>query len=429
MSRRKKQPPLRGVVRVPGDKSVSHRAVILAALATGTSIVRGLNGGRDVAATADIVGALGARVERDEDNDEVRVEGWGTGGPREPSAVLDAGNSGTTARLILGVCARYDVHAVVTGDAALRQRPMLRVVAPLRQMGARLDGRSHGDRLPIAVRGTTLQPLDHRPDVASAQVKSAVLLAGLGADGDTTVVERAATRDHTERMLEVAGVRVRRDGLAVTVSGPAHVEPTEWRVGGDPSAAMFLIVAATLVPDSELTIRDVDLNPGRIAALDTMRSMGADIDVLQATETAAGDPIGDLVVRSAPLKGVTLGPDEVPSVIDELPALAIAASQADGVTVITGAHELRAKESDRLSALATGLRSLGATVEETRAGLVIEGPTRLAGAEIETFGDHRIAMAFAVAGLVAQEKVRVKDWSSVDVSFPGFADVLADASA
>ena len=414
---------------MPGDKSVSHRALMLAALADGSSIIRGLNAGADVAATARAIEALGARVARDEAKDELTVEGWGKRGAAEPARVIDAGNSGTTARLLLGICARYDVHVAVDGDEALRTRPMLRVVAPLRQMGARLDGRSFGDHLPITVRGGALEPLDHRPDIPSAQVKSAVLLAGLGAAGDTTVVEVAATRDHTERMLAAAGVSIGRDGLAVTVTGPASPSPGEWTVAGDPSAAMFFAVAATLVPGSELTIRNVDLNPRRTAGFDALKTMGADIALAHRGETASGDPVGDIVVRGASLRAITIDPDQIPSLVDEIPALAIAASQADGRTVISGAAELRVKESDRLRAIATGLRTLGVSVDETQDGLAIDGPAQLSGGEIETFGDHRMAMAFAVAALVARDKVRIKDWSSVDVSFPGFADVLARATA
>lgn len=428
MSRHKESAPLRGEIRVPGDKSVSHRALILAAGAAGTSVVRGLNGGHDVGATRRALEALGAGVE-DGSNGEVTVEGWGARGPSEPPGVIDAANSGTTARMLLGVCAPADLHVVVTGDEALRERPMGRIVHPLRQMGARLDGRAFGDRLPIAVRGGALKPLDHRPDVASAQVKSAVLLAGLGAHGDTTVTEVAATRDHTERMLEAAGVTVRTDGLAVTVTGPALPAPMEWTVAGDPSAALFFAVAATLVPGSEVRIKDVDLNPRRVAGFDALRAMGADLEIAPGVETASGDPVGDVVVRSAALRGISIGADEIPPLVDELPVLAIAASQADGRTVIAGAQELRVKESDRLHALAAGLRALGVFPEEAPDGLAIEGPALLTGGEIETWGDHRIAMAFAVAALVARDKVRIKDWSSVDVSFPGFADVLARATA
>ena len=420
---------MRGELSVPGDKSVSHRALMLAALADGSSIIRGLNAGADVAATARAVEALGARVAKDDAKDEVTVEGWGAHGPIEPARVIDAANSGTTARLLLGICAHYNVHVVVDGDHALRARPMLRVVAPLRQMGARLDGRSFGDHLPIAVRGGALEPLDHRPDVASAQVKSAVLLAGLGAAGDTTVVEVAATRDHTERMLDVAGVSIRRDGLAVTVTGPASPAPGEWSVAGDPSAAMFLAAAASLVPGSELTICDVDLNPRRTAGFEALKRMGADISFEDQGKTASGDPVGNIIVRGASLRAITIDPDQVPALVDEIPVLAIAASQAEGRTVISGAAELRVKESDRLRAIATGLRTLGVSVDETQDGLTIDGPAQLSGGEIETFGDHRVAMAFAVAALVVRDKVRIKGWSSVDVSFPGFADVLARATA
>ena len=414
---------LRGSVEVPGDKSVSHRALILAALAAGRSTVGGINVGADVRATGRMLGALGARCTFDTDNHKVEVDGTGWAGLHEPEELLDAGNSGTSLRLLLAVCSGIDGASVLTGDASLRRRPMLRVVAPLRQMGARIDGRRYGDRAPLLVRGGDLAGLDYESTVASAQVKTAVLLAGLRASGSTSVREPALSRDHTERMLAAAGVTVRRDGLTVAVTGGAEIRPIDWVVPGDVSAAMFFVVAALVLPDSDLTISSVGLNPTRIAALEVLRRMGARIDVA-ATGEVSGEPTGDLHVRYSDLTGTEVAPHEIPGLIDEIPALAIAATQARGATVIRGAAELRVKESDRVSALAGGLAAVGADVEELDDGLIIRGPASLAGGEVESYGDHRIAMAFAVAGLIAPARVRVRDWSCVETSFPGFIDVL-----
>lgn len=420
--------PLTGAVGLPGDKSVSHRALLLAALARGPSRIEGLNRGADVAATRAALEALGTPVRDHSDKDAVEVEGSGRPGLREPVGVVDVGNSGTTARLLMGIAAGLDGQTVITGDDSLRARPMLRVVAPLRQMGARIDGRDHGEHLPVTVRGGPLEALEHHPDVPSAQVKSAVLLAGLAAAGTTTVVEVAATRDHTERMLAAAGVGVARSGLAVSVDGPAEPEARTWIVPGDISAAMFFVVAATIVGGSDLTIEGVGLNPTRTQALDVLRTMGADLEISPSAATDA-EPVGSIRVRSSRLRGLEIGADVVPGIIDELPVLAVAATQAEGTTTVTGAGELRMKESDRIGALAAGLTGLGAHVEPAADGFAITGPTELAGGELDPHRDHRIAMAFAVAGLVARGKVRVRDWSCVDVSFPGFADVLAATQA
>lgn len=417
--------PLTGTVTMPGDKSVSHRALLLAGLARGTSRIEGLNPGADVSATRAALGSFGIRVSDDRDKDAVEVEGSGRGGWSEPTGVVDAGNSGTTARLLMGIAAGLEGQTVISGDDSLCRRPMLRVVAPLRQMGARLDGRDHGEHLPVTIRGGALEALEHHPDIPSAQVKSAVLLAGLAAAGTTTVREAAATRDHTERMLEAAGVTVTHAGLAVSVTGPAEPEARTWVVPGDVSAAMFFVVAASIVAGSDLTIEDVGLNPTRTKALDLLRAMGADIEVVGSGAASDAEPRGAIRVRSSELHAIEIGGDVVPAVIDELPAIAVAATQAEGTTTVTGAGELRMKESDRIAALGAGLAGLGATVDVADDGFAITGPADLDGGEVDPHRDHRIAMAFAVAGLVAHGKVRVRHWSCVDVSFPDFADVLA----
>ena len=411
-----------GTIEVPGDKSISHRALVLGAIASRTSSIVGLNGGEDVAATRRCLEALGARIAGDETKVVVESEGWSK--LHEADDVLDAGNSGTTLRSLLAVTAAVPGAFTLTGDATLRRRPMLRVVGPLRQMGAAIDGRSHGDRAPLFVRGGKLEGIDFESPVPSAQVKSAVLLAGLAASGTTSVVEPLLSRDHTERMLEAAGVAVERSGLEVSLRGGQQVEAREWAVPGDFSAAAFLIVAALLTPGSELTIDNVGLNPTRTGLLETLREMGADIDV---SERGGVEPAGSVTVRSSELRGVDVPPERIPSMVDELPILAVAATQAHGDTRIAGAAELRVKESDRIAATKDGLRALRASVEELRDGLVISGPARLEAAEVESRGDHRIALALAVAGIVSGQNVKVRGWSSVNTSFPEFLDVLGRA--
>jgi 3-phosphoshikimate 1-carboxyvinyltransferase len=415
---------LRGRVRVPGDKSISHRALILAALASGRSAIHGLNLGADVRATARIVEALGPAVRMD--GALVEVESLGRRRLREPEIVLDAGNSGTTLRMVLGVCAGIEGFSLLTGDASLRRRPMLRVVSPLRMMGARIDGRAGGDLAPLAVRGGGLTAIDFDSTIASAQVKTCVLLAGLFAEGRTSVTEPSLSRDHTERMLESGGAAVRRQGLTVAVDGGADIGPMEWHVPGDPSAAMFLAVAAALVPGSDIVVEGLDLNPTRTGGIDVLRRMGAHVE-MEATGEVNGEPIGDLRVRASELRAITVGRDEVVACIDEIPALAVAAARAHGETVVTGASELRVKESDRISALVEGLRVLGVDAAELPDGFVVRGPAELGGGTVESLGDHRIAMAFAVAGLVAREVVTVLDRGCVETSFPGFDEVLASA--
>lgn len=420
--------PLVGEIRVPGDKSISHRALIFAALAEGRSIVARPNLGEDVSATAALLGALGAGCVLDRHNGQALVEGLGLAGLREPEGVLDAGNSGTSLRLLLGLCAGIEGLSVFTGDASLRRRPMLRVVAPLRQMGARIDGRAHGDLAPLTVRGGPLEGIAVELAVASAQVKSALLLAGVAAAGTTTVIEPGRSRDHTERMLAALGAGVSSTDEGVAIRGGTRWDPFEMTVPGDLSSAMFLVVAAAIVPGSDLTIAGVGLNPTRTAALEVLTAMGADLSY-EADEVVVGEPVGRIHIRHSPLTGVDVPREEVPGLIDEIPALAIAAARAEGTTRFTGVGELRVKESDRIDAIATGLGALGGRVEVGRDGFSVTGPVELSGGEVDSRGDHRIAMAFALAGLVAPAKVRVKGWSCVNTSFPEFLDVLGDATS
>jgi 3-phosphoshikimate 1-carboxyvinyltransferase len=418
--------PLRGRVRVPGDKSISHRALLLAALAEGTSRLAGLNRGEDVRATLSAVAALGVDCRPAADFSEAIVKGYGYGGLHEPEDVIDAGNSGTTLRILAGVCATVNGVTVLTGDASLRRRPMGRIAQPLRKLGASVDGRGQGHLPPLIVRGGRLEGTSLATAVASAQVKSALLLAGLGAPGTTSVTEPALSRDHTERMLAACGVSLTRRAETVTVTGGQRIAPLELRIPGDISAATYLLVAATLIPESDLTVEGVGLNATRCGALGVLQRMGAQLDI-EVDGEEWGEPVGNVRVRSSLLAGVHISDREIPSLIDEIPALAIAAAAAEGETVISGASELRVKESDRIATLVEGLSTLGARARALPDGLVIEGPTRWSGGHIDEHGDHRIALAFALAGLVSGAAVDIKEEAFVNVSWPEFWDTVAAA--
>lgn len=413
-----------GTTRAPGDKSISHRALLVAALARGRSVVRGLNCGRDVLATAGAIRRLGVGCAVDTDAATAVVDSGGGGSLGEPADVIDAGNSGTTLRTALGLCATVPGASALTGDATLRRRPMGRVVLPLRAMGATIDGRAGGDLAPLWVRGGALRGIEWRTPVASAQVKTALLLAGLRADGTTRVVEPGPSRDHTERMLASAGVVLDRDGRSVAVAGGQEVRAGDRGVPGDPSSAAFLLAAATLVEGSEVVIGAVGVNPTRTGALEVLRTMGADIAVGDEAEEG-GEPVATVTARAARLRGVEVGGEIVPRLIDEIPILAVVATQARGTTRFTDAGELRVKESDRIEALVTGLRRLGARVEARADGLEVTGPSSLHGGVVDARGDHRIALAFAVAGLATGIDLRIKGWRSVETSFPRWDETVA----
>ncbi len=412
--------PLRGRVRVPGDKSISHRALLFAALADGDSTVNGLAAGDDVRATAAVVAALGVRAEATDTG--VIVHGTGARGLREPVDVLDCANSGTTMRTVAGVLAARPFLSVLTGDASLRARPMRRIVDPLRAMGARVDGRDDGDHAPLVLRGGPLAGTTHTLTVASAQVKTALVLAGLQADGDTAVVSPAPSRDHTERMLAALGAPVDHDALTVRVRA-GEPRPFVLDVPGDPSSAAFWCVAATVTPGSDLTVESVGLNPTRIGFVDVLRRMGAAIDVVPTGEQL-GEPVGDLQVRSAALSATSIGGDEIALVQDEIPALAVAAAFADGVSEITDAAELRVKESDRVATVAALVTALGVGVETGADGLAIRGGRPRPG-RVESHGDHRIALAGAVAGHALDGATAISGFGAASVSYPEFLDHLA----
>ena len=423
--------PLRGTIAVPGDKSISHRSLLLGACAVGETHITGLLEGEDVLATAAAMRAMGADVERLGDG-EWRVHGVGIGGLLQPESAIDCGNSGTSARLLMGLVASHGITTSLVGDASLSKRPMGRVIDPLSEMGAKFTA-SPGGRFPLMLEGAhPAVPITYRLPVASAQVKSAVLLAGLNTPGITTVIEPVPTRDHSERMLRGFGAKLdvgEEEGeRIIRLTGQTDLQPRDLVVPGDPSSAAFFMVAATLVEGSDLTIRNVGMNPTRAGLVGVLRQMGANIEEVDAREVG-GEPVADLRVRHAPLTGIEVDPSVAPSMIDEFPVLFVAAALAQGTTVTRGLEELRVKESDRLATMAAALETIGARVEENEDGLTIHGtggePLRgSADAQVETHLDHRIAMSMAVAGLASREGVEVDDTSPIATSFPNFMELL-----
>lgn len=414
---------LNGEVEVPGDKSITHRALMLGALASGTTRITNALLATDCMATLEIVRALGIDIEQ-LPSGEIEVHGKCIRGLREPSRPLECGGSGTTMRLMSGILAGQPFYSVLAANAQLGKRPMDRIAAPLRLMGATILGRQGGKLAPLTIQGGNLKAITYLPPVASAQVKSAVLLAGLFAEGVTGVDEPLPTRDHTERMLSAMGAQILRSNTHVTIAPYPILNPLSIRVPGDISSAAFLLVAASIVPGSSLLIRRIGINPGRTGILSALKRMGASLS-LRNKATENGEPIADLCVSSGGLKGITIEPEEVPGIIDELPILAVAATQAEGVTEVRGAAELRVKETDRIGTTVAELRSMGASIEALPDGFRIVGPTPLHGAEVSSHGDHRLAMSLAVAGLAAGGETIVEGVECTRDSFPGFEDVLA----
>ncbi|MCE5190495.1 MAG: 3-phosphoshikimate 1-carboxyvinyltransferase [Actinomycetia bacterium] len=419
--------PLCGSVRVPGDKSISHRAVLFSAMADGTSRLSGVLDSADVRATMAAVEALGASLEIVEETAEgleIVVRGWGADGPIEPLGPIDCANSGTTIRLLMGVLAGWPVHVVLTGDESLSRRPMRRVTAPLAEMGARFETAEDGVA-PIGVRGGGLLPGSFDLPVGSAQVKTALLLAGIRATGRTTVCEPAPSRDHTERMLPGFGVPIVRDGLCASVTGPVLPHAADVSVPADASSAAFLVGAALLVPGSDVTLPGISLNPTRAGFLRVLSRMGADLQVTPGPDVC-GEPAGQVRVRyTERLEGTTVKAEEVPSLIDEVPLLAIVATAASGTTRFEGVGELRLKESDRLGAMAGAINALKGAAAVTDDTLTVTGGRPLTGTALDALGDHRLAMAYAVAGLTAAGETVIDRFEAVDVSYPGFAGDLA----
>jgi 3-phosphoshikimate 1-carboxyvinyltransferase len=413
---------LQGELTLPGDKSISHRAIIFSALSSGKCEIRNLCSGEDAFRTLEIFRQMGIEAEAG-GPDTLTIAGKGLHGLQEPTTVLSTGNSGTTTRLMAGLLSPQRFFAVLSGDASLNRRPMKRVVGPLRQMGACITGRSDGNFAPLAIAGSRLHGIDCTLPVASAQIKSCLMLAGLYADGTTTITEPTLSRDHTELMLEHLGVPISRKSATVSVTAAADIRSERYDIPGDISSAAFFMVAALLVPGSEILLKHIGVNPTRTGIIDILQAMGGTIE-LQNVRTVCGEPVADIFVRSSRLKGITINGALIPRAIDEIPVVAVAAACAEGATVIADAAELRVKESDRIATTTGELRKCGVTVQEQEDGMIITGTEHLAGACCQSHGDHRIAMSFAVAGLVAQSEMIIEDCDCINTSFPEFMTKL-----
>ncbi|GBD38414.1 3-phosphoshikimate 1-carboxyvinyltransferase 1 [bacterium HR37] len=412
---------LTGEITLPGDKSISHRAIILGSISKGPTTVRGFLKCDDTLSTVNALRMLGVSIQIGPEI--VRIKGKGLFGLREPEDVIDAGNSGTTARLLTGLLSPQGFFSVITGDRYLKARPMERVVVPLKLMGAKISGRENAKRLPLAIEGGKLSAISYHLPVASAQVKSAILLAGLYLGEETEVIETIPTRDHTERMLSYLGIDVERKDSAVRIKGGRDPEGGEITVPADISSAAFFMVAALINPGSELLIKGVGINPLRTGIIEILRDMGGKIEILNEREES-GEPVGDVFVKSSTLKPTEIKGEIIPRAIDELPVVAVAACFAEGTTIIRDAKELRVKETDRIKAMTTELKKLGADIEELEDGMVIKGRGTLRGARCSSWGDHRIAMALAVAGTRAEGTTEIEDADCVSVSFPGFFELI-----
>lgn len=414
------KPALRGTIQVPGDKSISHRSIMFGAMAAGTTTVEGFLLGDDCLSTISCFRKLGVDIELA--GDKVTIKSKGEGNWLEPSEVLDTGNSGTTTRLMLGLLAGTDFHSVLAGDESIAKRPMRRIIDPLRLMGADIRGRANGQFTPLAVQGTQLHSINYTLPVASAQVKSAILLAALKADGITTITEPVPTRDHTEIMLEHFGAELGRSGEKISLQGGQKLAAAHVKVPGDISSAAFMIGAALITDGSEVVLTNVGCNPTRTGILDVIEQMGADFSVRFLEES--GERPADLTIRSSSLKGIEIGGSLIPRLIDEIPLIALVATQAHGTTIIKDAEELRVKETDRIAAVVAELSKMGADITATEDGMIINGPTPLHGASMKTYGDHRLGMMAAVASLIADAPVEIDDPECISVSFPNFVEQM-----
>jgi 3-phosphoshikimate 1-carboxyvinyltransferase len=412
---------LEGTLAVPGDKSISHRAIMFGSISNGITIVRNFLFGADCLSTISSFKRLGVKIEQQPNEVIIYGEGWG--GLQEPTSILDVGNSGTTTRLMLGILAGRPFHSVIIGDESIANRPMNRVVLPLREMGAIIHGRDKGNLTPLAIQGGQLKPINYHLPVASAQVKSSILLAGLQAEGETTVIEPISSRDHTERMIQQFGGEILTRNNKISIKGKQNLVGTTIEVPGDISSAAFFMVAAAIVGKSEVVLKNVGLNPTRTGIIDVLKEMGADIKIENDTNNA-NEPSGTIIVKNSDLKGIEILGDLIPRLIDELPIIALLATQAEGQTIIKNAEELKVKETNRIDVVVRELSILGASIEPTEDGMIITGKTRLRGGVVNSNGDHRIGMMLGIASLICQEDVFLKDSEAIDVSYPTFFEDL-----
>ncbi|MDX1770449.1 MAG: 3-phosphoshikimate 1-carboxyvinyltransferase [Planococcaceae bacterium] len=416
-----KKASLKGIITIPGDKSISHRSIMFGAMAKGTTTVDGFLLGDDCLSTISCFQKLGVKI--DVNGNQVSIESDGIKNWNEPQDILNTGNSGTTTRLLLGILTASPIYAVMIGDDSIAKRPMKRVIDPLRQMGAQILGRSGGQYTPLAVQGTTLQGITYEMPVASAQVKSAILLAGLNSEGTTIVTELEPTRDHTERMMRQFGVQVETIDGDIHLRGGQQLVSTHIDVPGDISSAAFFLVAGAITDNSDIMLKNVGLNPTRTGIIDVLSQMGANLKVEESI-TNGEEPFGNIRIKSSELKGIEIGGELIPRLIDELPIIALLATQASGTTVIRDAAELKVKETDRITAVVNELKKLGANIEATDDGMIIKGPIQLNGGTVTSYGDHRIGMMGAIASLIASEPVEIDDPSCISVSYPNFFEHL-----
>lgn len=413
---------LKGNISVPGDKSISHRSLILGSIAQGETRIYNFLNSLDCLKTLECMQALGAEIELDKDN-SVKIKGKGLYGLQEPKDILDVGNSGTTIRLLTGLLSGQNFNSVLNGDNSIKRRPMKRVTQPLRLMGADIWGRKDGQFAPLKVRGNKLNPLHYTLPVASAQVKTALLLAGLYTAGETVIKEPLPTRDHTERMLEIMQADIKNTPLEIKIKGGKQLKGTDIFIPGDISSAAYFVAAASMLRDSQIIIKHVGVNPTRTGIIEILNKMGAKINILNY-QIKSNEPQADLKIEYSELKGMEIKEEMMPFLIDELPLIAVVATQAQGKTVVSGARELRVKETDRIKAIVSELKKMGADIEEKEDGFIVAGPSRLKGAVCESYNDHRIAMSLAVAALLAEGKTVIKNSECIDISFPGFEKTL-----
>ncbi|QUH24833.1 3-phosphoshikimate 1-carboxyvinyltransferase [Serpentinicella alkaliphila] len=411
---------IQGKIKVPGDKSISHRAIMLASISEGKSVIDGFLFGEDCLSTVSCFRKLGISININEG--QIEVEGKGLYGLSEPEDILDAGNSGTTMRLMTGILAGQSFLSIITGDDSLRKRPMERIALPLRKMGASINGRKGGKLAPVVIEGKNLEGIEYILPVSSAQIKSAVLLAGLYADGETTVEEDVQSRDHTEKMLEFFGAKITKDNNRVTVS-PSVLKAQNITVPGDISSAAFFMAAAAAIPGSYLIIEGVGINQTRSGIIDVLTEMGAKIQV-ENIKHSGGEEIGDIHIEGVNLKGVNISKAIIPRLIDEIPVLAVIAAKAEGITRITGAEELKVKETNRISTMVSEMKKVGIEVNELPDGMEIIGGSKINGGTVESHGDHRVAMAMAICGLLADEPIKILGNECIDISFPDFENIL-----